>query len=66
MMSQNKQIDIIMKLISIAIVVLGLGLGLAVGVDVSIADAGMVDTASELVVYSSGTLNQIYNDSIYN
>lgn len=53
-----------MKLISIAIVVLGLGL--VVGVDVNIADAGMVDTAAELVVYSSGSLNQIYNDSIYN
>lgn len=34
--------------------------------ELSIADAGMVDTAEELVVYSSGNLNQIYNDSIYN
>lgn len=53
-----------MKLISIVIVVLGLGL--VVGVDVNIADAGMVDTAAELVVYTGGSLNQIYNDSIYN
>lgn len=53
-----------MNLIRISIV--ALGLWLVVGVDVSIADAAMVDTASELVVYSNGNLNQIYNDSIYN
>ena len=55
-----------MSLYSISVVVMVLAMRAVTAVDVSIADAAMVDTAAELVVYSSGNLNQIYNDSIYN